>query len=136
RPHHNPRHSQRGAGPARPAHDPAARRKHRIGRALRRLMIPPALLVLLATRSLLVHKLRSFLSILGVIFGVAAVVAMSSVGEGARRESLAQIGALGVARVTWRARAPAAGASPGPGLSLADAESVGRVVPGVRAVAP
>ena len=57
----------------------------------------PALLVLLrlGARSLRLHKLRSSLSILGVVFGVAAVVAMSSVGEGARRETLAQIAALG-----------------------------------------
>ena len=31
-----------------------------------------------------------------IVFGVAAVVAMSSVGEGARREALEQIGALGI----------------------------------------
>jgi hypothetical protein len=35
-----------------------------------------------------------------VVFGVAAVVAMSSVGEGARRETLAQIAALGIDTVT------------------------------------
>ena len=41
-------------------------------------------LLRLGVRSLRLHKLRSSLSILGVVFGVAAVVAMSSVGEGAR----------------------------------------------------
>jgi putative ABC transport system permease protein len=79
----------------------------------------------------MVHKLRSTLSILGVVFGVAAVVAMSSVGEGARREALAQIGALGIDSVTVRARAGAAGA-----LRLRDAEGLPAVVPGVMAVAP
>ena len=39
------------------------------------------LLLRLGVRSLKLHKLRSSLSILGVVFGVAAVVAMSSVGE-------------------------------------------------------
>ncbi len=53
----------------------------------------PRVLLRLGVRSLLLHKLRSSLSILGVVFGVAAVVAMSSVGEGARRESLQQIAA-------------------------------------------
>lgn len=42
------------------------------------------------------HKLRSFLTMLGVIFGVAAVIAMVSIGEGARREALAQLRLLGV----------------------------------------
>ena len=58
----------------------------------------------LGLRGLLLHKLRSTLSILGVVFGVAAVVAMSSVGEGARREALDQLGALGMDSVTLRAR--------------------------------
>jgi ABC-type lipoprotein release transport system permease subunit len=57
-------------------------------------------LLRLGVRSLKLHKLRSSLSILGVVFGVAAVVAMSSVGEGARRETLAQIASLGIDTVT------------------------------------
>jgi putative ABC transport system permease protein len=92
-------------------------------------------LLRLGLRGLLQHKLRSTLSILGVVFGVAAVVAMSSVGEGARREAVAQIGALGIDSITLRVR-PSAGASPGPGLSLRDADTVRGVVPGVLAVAP
>jgi putative ABC transport system permease protein len=88
----------------------------------------------LGVRSLLVHKLRSGLSILGVVFGVAAVVAMSSVGEGARREAVAQIGSLGIDTVTVRAKK---GLVPGEvGLRLPDAEAVAAVVPGVVAVAP
>jgi putative ABC transport system permease protein len=85
-------------------------------------------------RSLKLHKLRSSLSILGVVFGVAAVVAMSSVGEGARRETLAQIEALGIDTVTVRSRgdAPEAGAA----LPASAADSMRRVVPGVRTVAP
>jgi len=65
-------------------------------------------LVRLGQKGLLQHKLRSTLSILGVVFGVAAVVAMSSVGEGARREAVAQIGALGIDSITLRVRAQAA----------------------------
>jgi putative ABC transport system permease protein len=41
------------------------------------------------------HKLRSFLTMLGVIFGVAAVVAMVAIAEGAREETLRQIRLLG-----------------------------------------
>ena len=97
----------------------------------------PALVVLLrlGARSLRLHKLRSSLSILGVVFGVAAVVAMSSVGEGARRETLAQIAALGIDTVTVKPQ-PAAPGEPLATLPLATAESLRRVVPGVRAVAP
>jgi putative ABC transport system permease protein len=98
-------------------------------------MMPPRALLRLGLRSLLLHKLRSTLSILGVVFGVAAVVAMSSVGEGARREALAQVGALGIDTITVRAR-PSTEASPPPGLRLSDAESLRNVVPYVVAVAP
>ena len=83
----------------------------------------------------MLHKLRSGLSILGVVFGVAAVVAMSSVGEGARRETLAQIEALGIDTVTVRSR-PTDESEAALGLRSQDADSVRRVVPGVRAVAP
>ena len=93
-------------------------------------------LLRLGVRSLRLHKLRSSLSILGVVFGVAAVVAMSSVGEGARRETLAQISSLGIDTVTLRPRPPEPGEKAPAALPAAAVESLGRVVPGVRAVAP
>jgi putative ABC transport system permease protein len=94
-------------------------------------------LLRLGLRGLLLHKLRSTLSILGVVFGVAAVVAMSSVGEGARRETLEQLGALGMDSVTLRARRSSSAASSPPGvLRLRDAGSLARVVPHVVATAP
>ncbi len=46
-------------------------------------------------KSILVHKLRSLLTTLGVIFGVAAVIAMLSIGEGAKRAAVDQIKLLG-----------------------------------------
>jgi putative ABC transport system permease protein len=49
----------------------------------------------LGIKSLLLHKLRSGLTMLGVVFGVGAVVAMLAVGEGASRKALAEIKALG-----------------------------------------
>jgi putative ABC transport system permease protein len=98
-------------------------------------VIAPRALLRLGLRSLLLHKLRSALSILGVVFGVAAVVAMSSVGEGARREAIEQVGALGIDSLTLRGRPPGAGET-SQGLSLRDAGSVAAVVPAVVGVAP
>jgi putative ABC transport system permease protein len=51
--------------------------------------------VWLGIENLLLHKLRSFLTMLGVVFGVGSVVAMLSVGEGASQEALSQIRRLG-----------------------------------------
>lgn len=50
---------------------------------------------MLGIENLLLHKLRSFLTMLGVVFGVGSVVAMLSVGEGASKEALEQIRKLG-----------------------------------------
>ena len=51
--------------------------------------------ILMGVENLLLHKLRSFLTMLGVVFGVGSVVAMLSVGEGASKEALEQIRKLG-----------------------------------------
>jgi len=51
--------------------------------------------ILLGVENLLLHKLRSFLTMLGVVFGVGSVVAMLSVGEGASKTALEQIRKLG-----------------------------------------
>lgn len=51
--------------------------------------------ITLGIKNLLLHKLRSFLTMLGVVFGVGSVVAMLSVGEGASQEALKQIEKLG-----------------------------------------
>src|SRR6185295_11245796 len=127
-PHRRGRDPQRIAGGAGAAGGPPVRRTDRMNRRA---------LLRLGVRGLLLHKLRSTLSILGVVFGVAAVVAMSSVGEGARREAMEQLGALGMDSVTLRARRSPASASPAPGaLRLRDAESLARVLPHVVATAP
>ncbi len=49
----------------------------------------------LGIRSLILHKLRSILTMLGVVLGVGSVVAMLAVGEGASKEALEQIRKLG-----------------------------------------
>jgi putative ABC transport system permease protein len=56
-------------------------------------------LLMTAWKSLLVHKLRSFLSILGVICGVMAVMTMIATAEGAKREILDQIEDLGLKNI-------------------------------------
>lgn len=48
------------------------------------------------------HKLRSFLSILGIIFGIIAVTLIISVGEGAKKEIVRQIEALGTHNIYLR----------------------------------
>lgn len=53
--------------------------------------------------SLLQHKLRSVLSILGVVCGVMAVLSMLSVGEGARQETIRQIERLGTKNIYFKA---------------------------------
>jgi len=49
--------------------------------------------------NLLLHKLRTLLTMLGMIFGVAAVVAMLSIGAGAQQQVMAFIEDLGVRNV-------------------------------------
>ncbi len=56
----------------------------------------------IALGSLLQHRLRSLLSIIGIICGVSAVFAIISIGEGARREVLAGINRLGLDNVILR----------------------------------
>ncbi len=51
--------------------------------------------VKLGINNLLLHKLRSFLTMLGVVFGVGSVIAMLAVGEGAGSEAMRQIRKLG-----------------------------------------
>ena len=51
--------------------------------------------ILLGIENLLLHRMRSLLTMLGVVFGVSSVVAMLSVGEGASTEALDQIRRLG-----------------------------------------
>lgn len=66
--------------------------------------------------SLSAHKLRSFLTMLGVIIGVAAVVSMLSIGEGAEREILEQISILGINNIIINARVPEEAATSEEGL--------------------
>lgn len=60
-------------------------------------------IVRVVLRSLLHQKLRSLLSVLGVVCGVMAVVAMISIGEGAKQETVQQIAQLGTKNIYIKA---------------------------------
>jgi putative ABC transport system permease protein len=60
----------------------------------------------LALRNLLRNKLRSLLTMLGMIFGVGSVITMLSVGSGARHEILSRIAELGICNVIVNSIAP------------------------------
>jgi len=59
-------------------------------------------ILLQAWRALALHRLRSLLSTLGIIFAVAAVVTMLSIAEGAKREAMEQVGRLGLDNIIVR----------------------------------
>ena len=60
----------------------------------------------LGIRTLMQHKLRSCLTMLGVLFGVGSVIAMLAVGEGASKEALEQIRRLGSNNIMLEAVKP------------------------------
>ena len=64
--------------------------------------------VRLGIKTLMLHKLRSLLTVLGVVFGVGSVIAMLSVGEGASREVEAQLRKLGVTNIMLESVKPTA----------------------------
>lgn len=55
--------------------------------------------VRMAWRSLLGHRIRAFLSMLGIIIGISSVVSSMAVGEGARQSILSQISQLGTSTI-------------------------------------
>src|SRR6266851_456840 len=60
----------------------------------------------LAVRSLRLHKLRSFLSVLGIIIGTGAVIALMAFGEGSMHEALEDIKRLGATNIIIRGTKP------------------------------
>ena len=63
-------------------------------------------IIRLGLHNLRLHKLRSFLTSLGIILGVAAVIVMVSIGEGNKRAALREIQALGATNVIARSTRP------------------------------
>ena len=87
------------------------------------------------------HKLRSFLTILGIVIGVAAVISLMSIGRGAQADILTRIGSLGSDLVTisrgsssFRGFRSAAGSAQT--LTQEDAEAIAEQVAYVDLVAP
>jgi putative ABC transport system permease protein len=98
-------------------------------------------LVALSIRALTAHRLRSVLTLLGIAVGIAAVILLTSIGEGVHRFVLAEFTQFGTNVIEI---APGkTKASGGPGglqttvrlLTIDDAEALGRV-PGIVAVTP
>jgi putative ABC transport system permease protein len=86
------------------------------------------------------HALRSFLAMLGIIFGVGAVIAMLSIGAGAEREALEAIDAMGLRNVVVkdkrfdRENELQEIRRKSSGLSARDAHALREAVPGVERV--
>ncbi|MDR0415137.1 MAG: ABC transporter permease [Prevotellaceae bacterium] len=95
----------------------------------------------LALHGLTDHKLRSFLTMLGIIFGVASVITMLSIGEGAKREAIAKYQDLGVNNIIVRekdlseAELEEVRAKFSQGLSLEDAAVMKEIIPKIAQVA-
>jgi putative ABC transport system permease protein len=103
--------------------------------------------VRLGVKSLLLHKLRSILTMLGIIFGVCSVIAMLAIGEGASYEAQEAIKKLGSNNILIRSLKPPEQARQqgggGPrgmqlkyGLTYEDGARLQSTIPGVRRVLP
>ena len=92
-------------------------------------------------RNLMSHKLRSSLSMLGMLFGVGAVIAMLAIGAGAEQQALAMIERLGLKNVLLKAKEIKGDElkeirKKSLGVSLRDGEAIQQSVPGVEHVVP
>jgi putative ABC transport system permease protein len=92
--------------------------------------------------SLFAHKLRSLLTMLGMIFGVGAVVAMLSITAGAQKQMMAFIDQLGVNNIIVEAREATdrdtlqVVRTISPGLTFRDFRAISENVPGLEAITP
>ncbi|MFM2177016.1 MAG: hypothetical protein RL015_1114 [Verrucomicrobiota bacterium] len=99
----------------------------------------------LGMKSIWLNKLRSFLTALGVIFGVASVVAMLAIGEGASHEAQEQIRRLGSQNIILESVKPPDGQGSSAesrsmvleyGLTARDMQQIRQTVPGIELVVP
>ena len=96
---------------------------------------------LIALRALRRNKMRSILTALGIIIGVASVVAMVAVGNGAQARITSQVSSLGQNLLSiFAGSKKSGGVQSGLGsasaITLADADAIAREVPDVAAVSP
>src|SRR5437764_1164810 len=94
-----------------------------------------------ALANLATHKLRTALTMLGMIFGVGAVIAMLSIGAGGEKKALEAIGRLGLRNVIVKAKVVkpddrAELRKKSLGVSLRDGEAIVEAVPNVEMVLP
>ena len=92
------------------------------------------LLVSDALHELLAQKLRTFLTLLGMIFGVGAVIAMLNIGKGAEQEALKMIGSMGLQNLIVESKSYTAEElkdirEESLGLNLADVEAAMATLP-------
>ncbi len=102
--------------------------------------------VRLGIESLWLHRLRSLLTVLGIVFGVCSVIAMLAIGEGASYEAQEQIKNLGSQNIILRSVKPpedkkAATQQSGQyllvyGLTYVDIRTIQQTIPGVVVVVP
>ncbi|MDR1169901.1 MAG: ABC transporter permease [Prevotellaceae bacterium] len=102
--------------------------------------------IIIAIEAIMSNKMKSMLTALGIIFGVAAVISMLAIGNGAQQEILEQIKMVGVNNivivpvVSESTEEAEEGESQSrkfsPGLTLADAEAIKIVIPGVENISP
>jgi putative ABC transport system permease protein len=99
----------------------------------------------LGMKSLLLHKLRSGLTVLGIVFGVAAVISMLAIAEGSSRDAQERIRALGATNIIVRSVKPsdeaqATGGRPARilnyGLKYDDYDRIMATVPTIRKSLP
>jgi putative ABC transport system permease protein len=96
----------------------------------------------IAMLSLVDQKFRSFLTMLGIIFGTASVIAMVSIGEGTKKQAIAKYQDLGVNNIIVRDKdlsdeeLQQVRLKFSQGLSVKDADMIAQIVPGVMDVAP
>ncbi|GAB4229813.1 MAG: ABC transporter permease [Deltaproteobacteria bacterium] len=94
-----------------------------------------------AFRSLRANKMRSALTMLGMIIGVAAVIIMVAIGEGANRRISAQIASVGsnlllVLPGSTTSGGLRSGFGAAPTLTMSDARAIGKELSSVRAASP
>jgi putative ABC transport system permease protein len=88
------------------------------------------------------HKFRSFLTMLGIIFGTASVITMISIGEGAKKQAMAKYQDLGVSNIIIRdkdltdSELEQVRIKFSQGLSISDTKAITEIVPGIKGVAP
>ena len=94
--------------------------------------------LLLALRSIRRNLLRSFLTILGIVIGVSAVITMVTLGHGATQAVQMQISSLGTSLLMVRPgqRQGPGGAAGAPTFKESDADAIQAQIGGVAAVAP